>query len=163
MYSESTNMYHPNGLFVTMYYSVNLHSTGMSPFVETGGRGAVAAGASYPIHLTQGREGCVGTRGGGGGRWGASCLSSSCGKCRTPDQDKRKAPTASTPRPLVPTPHPYGFPNDMRNTSRCQSLRQISHAKRIAVLNAHMRPIKQLEEYIRYLHLSQRTAKCLRP
>ena len=52
----------------------------------------------------------VGTRGGGGGRWGALCLSSCRCRSQTPDQDRHKAPAATTPRPPVPTHEPAASP-----------------------------------------------------
>ena len=59
---------------------------------------------------------CVGTRGGGGGRWGASCLSSSCGKRSAFDQDRHEAPSSTAPHPPVPTPASRAFSHPFAKT-----------------------------------------------
>ena len=54
---------------------------------------------------------CVGTRGRGGGRWGAWCLSSSCGKCPAPHQGQAPGP------PLPPRRLPSVSPPALRTFS----------------------------------------------
>ena len=57
---------------------------------------------------------CVGTRGGRGGRWGASCLSSSCGKRSAFDQDSTRPPLPPPRIPLSLRPLRVPFPTRLQ-------------------------------------------------